>query len=529
VGRLAYPSPDPGDRDAFLQARVTRVLGSVAALLGVFLVYGLIEPVLDDDHADVSRAGWIFHVASVVLVTLAALYCSRGERTVRQSYAADLLGTLTATVFLGLMSSQLNIGYRPELTMLLGCTLMVVTRSAFVPSTAARTALLCALVAAPVAAVSWYLYLGHAPPPGYPVLSSIGVTIFILLWWAASSAIAVSISHVIFGLRSEVTRAKRLGQYALEEKIGEGGMGRVYRASHAMLRRPTAIKLLIDAGEADVARFEREVQITACLTHPNTVAIFDYGRTPDGTFYYAMEYLDGWSLDDLVASHGPLPAGRVIHILAQVCGALAEAHAAGLIHRDIKPANILVCERGGVADVAKVLDFGLVKAIDAPASASTTTTNQLLGTPLYMSPEAIKNPDGMDARSDLYGLGAVAYYLLTGSPPFEGDSIVEVCGHHLHTRPEPPSRRARGVPSDLEAVVLSCLAKAAADRPRDAVALAAALRACRDDGAWSPADALAWWSEHHRTPNRSQGHVAGDRPRTAETVAIDLSARSVAS
>src|SRR6185503_3012449 len=211
----------------------------------------------------------------------------------------------------------------------------------------------------------------------------------------------------------EVRDARRLGRYTLLEKIGEGGMGAVYSVRHAMLRRPTAMKLLPPQkfGAQNVARFEREVQLTARLTHPNTIRIFDYGRTPDGIFYYAMEYLDGANLAEVIAEGGPMPAGRVIHILDQVAGALTEAHGIGLIHRDVKPANIILTEQGGVPDVAKILDFGLVKEMGETGADPLTHADTLTGTPMYMSPEAIAAPDQVDARADLYALGAVGYYL----------------------------------------------------------------------------------------------------------------------
>ena len=280
-------------------------------------------------------------------------------------------------------------------------------------------------------------------------------------WCAVSLAIATVGSRVIFGLRTEAARVRRLGQYMLERQIGAGGMGVVYRASHAMLRRPTAIKLLPPdrAGEASLARFEREVQITAQLSHPNTVAIYDYGRTPDGLFYYAMEYLDGINLEELVRLHGPQPAGRVLAILDQVCGALAEAHERGLVHRDIKPANIILTERGGEPDVAKVVDFGLVKPIVADDPRVTVSMPGVLtGTPLYMSPESLRASDGSDPRGDLYALGAVGYFLITGHTVFDAGSIAEILGHHLHTDPVPPSQRlGRPVPADLETVLMQCL------------------------------------------------------------------------
>lgn len=275
-------------------------------------------------------------------------------------------------------------------------------------------------------------------------------------------------------------------------------MGAVYRAQHALLRRPTAVKLLLPGrvGPESIARFEREVQITAELTHPNTVAIYDYGHTPDGVFYYAMEFLDGVSLQELVERFGPQPSSRVAHVLLQAAGALAEAHALGLIHRDVKPANILLCERGGVPDVVKLLDFGLVKSIGPSEGPELTQANSITGTPQFLAPESIGDPTAVDHRVDIYGLGCVAYFLLTGRPPFEGKTVVEVCSHHLHSIPKPPSERL-GAPVDaeLEALVLACLAKKPEDRPRDAHALYATLSAIAQRMPWSLAEARAFWAE----------------------------------
>ena len=266
-----------------------------------------------------------------------------------------------------------------------------------------------------------------------------------------------------------------------------------------MLRRPTAIKLLPRerAGEASLVRFEREVQMTAQLSHPNTVAIYDYGRTPDGVFYYAMEYLDGINLEDLVRVYGPQPPGRVIAILDQVCGALSEAHGHGLVHRDIKPANIILTERGGEPDVAKVVDFGLVKPLtqgDPEVTASTSGT--LTGTPRYMSPETMTMPEAGDPRSDLYALGAVGYYLLTGHAVFEAATVAEIIGHHLHTEPVAPSRRAgRPISSDLESLILQCLRKRPEDRPQSAAALAELLAAIPVEP-WRESQAKEWWRQN---------------------------------
>ena len=318
--------------------------------------------------------------------------------------------------------------------------------------------------------------------------------------------------------------AEQLGQYRLVEKIGEGGMGIVYKAKHAMLRRPTAIKLLPPekAGELALARFQREVQLTSELTHPNTVAIYDYGLSSSGVFYYAMEHLDGIDLERLVTQYGAQPPGRVIKILLQACGALGEAHDRGLVHRDIKPANIILCQRGTVPDVVKVLDFGLVKDLEEGES-TMTNVNVMAGTPAYIPPEAIRAPDLVGPLSDVYALGAVGYYLASGQRVFTGKTAVEVCSHHLNTKPIPPSvKLGADIGSRFEELLLQCLEKDPGDRP-SAEQLREQLTSLPATGEWTERDALEWWRQHAAEIHDSVAPKQGTE--TAYSMVVDLQKR----
>jgi serine/threonine-protein kinase len=375
-------------------------------------------------------------------------------------------------------------------------TFMIFGRTLYVPSSARRTFWLSAAGMLPFVIAAIGISVNFSDQLTLPPSAMIPGAI---LYAGTAVFVATTGSRVIYGLRKQVREAIQLGQYTLGEKIGEGGMGAVYKARHAMLRRPTAIKLLPPdrAGEEHLTRFEREVQVTAELTHPNTIAIFDYGRSPDGLFYYAMEYLDGIDLQRLVRSHGPQPAARVIHLLCQACGALEEAHGRGLIHRDIKPANLIVCQRGKIPDWIKVVDFGLVKDIEQASRQS--SGNLAAGTPAYLSPEAIQKPAGVGPSGDLYALGAVAYFLLTGTTVFEADNVLEMCVHHVRTAPVPPSERTDNpIPRELEDVILRCLAKAPGDRPPGARALRELLEAVPLDEPWSEAAAAEWWADWRR-------------------------------
>ena len=332
------------------------------------------------------------------------------------------------------------------------------------------------------------------------VLRQAFIVLFVLLVvsGAAVFAFTLLVDHLQATLRKNTLAARKLGQYVLIQEIGRGANGMVYRARHTLLRRPVAIKLLSPevTNETTAARFEHEVQMTSQLTHPNTIAIYDYGRTPEGLFYYAMEYLSGIELDRLVREFGPQPEGRAIHILRQVCGSLAEAHRIGLIHRDIKPANIALTRRGDLCDFVKVLDFGLVKALHREVAAA-STRNAIVGTPHFMSPEAVGTPDSVDVRSDIYCVGAVGYWLVTGQTLFENGPVESIMDQQVNVRPPLPSiRLGRRISSDLERVLMRCLEKNPQQRPQSAEELGSALAECVESERWTSDRARQWWEQH---------------------------------
>jgi hypothetical protein len=318
--------------------------------------------------------------------------------------------------------------------------------------------------------------------------------LFGVLVVAAGAALFSSMGLV--RLRRRLGQLRQLGQYTLIEEIGAGGMGTVFLAQHAMLKRPTAVKVMTSERVTDesITRFEREVQLASNLTHPNTIEIYDYGRTPDGVFYYAMEYLPGLSLAELVSNHGPVPSARAVHIMRQVCYSLDEAHRQGIIHRDIKPQNLMLCERGGRYDVVKVLDFGLVKKIFDPNTLELTGPARIGGTLMYMAPERIEAPHTVDQRTDIYSLGAVAYYLVTGRQVFPYEDEVDLLYKIVSTMPAEPSHVVdHPIDSDLEQLIMACLSKDPDARPSTVAEVRKTLRSIVPDHAWSPADAEQWW------------------------------------
>ncbi len=301
----------------------------------------------------------------------------------------------------------------------------------------------------------------------------------------------------VLRLRSELRGGRRIGAYVIDRLIGQGGMANVYLAHHSLMKRAAAVKLLKPSRATDemIARFEREVRHASRLSHPNTVEIFDFGRSRDGLFYYAMEYLDGITLAELVARHGAVPVPRAVHILRQACAGLAEAHAQGMIHRDIKPENIMVCRKGGVPDVVKILDFGLVKSIAEPHSRDLTRTLRILGTPLYMSPQRLRNPTDVDARADIYAVGAVAFYMLTGRKLFEATDDLALTTKILNDEPPRVAEVAsQPIPHELDLLVAACVEKESTNRPQRVSDLVDALTAMSEDLPWTQEHAAAWWA-----------------------------------
>jgi len=495
---------------AFLQRRVTVFGLCIGGGYLLFWLYRLITLLLFGRPEDFADPSFWWHLAAAGFFLLPWFLCRSGKRSTRFISAVDLAALGLGVLATSAMSMYIPLERRPVI--LLALTYVMLGRSIFVPCTGRWTLTLGTLIGAVILTSVYVRALGldwQKWSTIYPELAELTaaraaayITIEVVAWWVFTTTLATMTSAVIYGLRCRVHEAEQLGQYRLEEKLGEGGMGVVYRASHAFLRRPTAVKLLPPekAGADNLRRFEQEVQLTASLAHHNTITIFDYGHTSDGLFYYAMEYIDGLNLSDLVARSGAQRQGRVADLMRQTASALVEAHGIGLVHRDIKPSNVMVHllhPHGGAGDCVKVLDFGLVKEVRREGGIELTNEASLSGTPQYMAPESITSPNTVDARADLYALGAVAYYLLTGTHVFTGKSIVEVASHHLHSAPEPlSSRLGKPIVADLEQLVLDCLAKDPSDRPQSAFELEQRLSECASILPWTSEDARRWWAAH---------------------------------
>jgi tRNA A-37 threonylcarbamoyl transferase component Bud32 len=459
----------------------------------LFRLPGALRP---DDVTKLSRWLPVFDLICplIILVSLGLYWYTRNHRR-RPRFLLDL--ALVYEVFLALTVGVLNYAVEPP-TGVSWVAVIIVMFAAIVPSTPLKTFVTALLAACmdPAAAALWKEF-GR---------TSVGLEQALLLAIPSylCALVAPVISHIITRLGREVRRAREMGSYLLGDLIGRGGMGEVWEARHRFLARPAAIKLIkpevlsaVTKVQADVLvqRFRREARAAANLRSPHTIQLYDFGIASDGTFYYVMELLNGMDLQSLIEEHGPLPPARTIHLLRQVCESLAEAHDRGLIHRDIKPANIQICCMGHYFDYVKVLDFGLVKTegADGTVEPGLTAPNMVTGTPAYLSPESALG-EAVDRRTDIYALGCVAYWMLTGRYVFPGEGVVQIMARHIHTPPEPPSLYSLyRIPPELDAIVLSCLAKNPADRPGSARELADQLARCDVDDQWSRQHAQLWW------------------------------------
>ena len=485
------------ETESLLRLRLRAAALMLLSGFSAFLVRHVIG-VLTNEPLDALLLG--FHVLVVLVLSfiLALLLRYSDASITRLRFAELLMFGFPAAFFLILQQRvTLDPGSRSVLPPPLPFWLLLIfTYGMFIPNTWRRGVVVIGAMA--LAPIVLLVGMVLAIPRVAESMTITGIIQHVLVLIIAGAASAVG-THLITTLRREVYAAKQLGQYRLLRTLGAGGMGHVYLAEHRMLKRPCAIKLIHPdrAGDAHMlARFEREVRMTAQLSHWNTIEIFDYGRTDDGTFFYVMEYLPGLNLQELIERYGPLPAERVVHLLRQVCHALREAHQVGLIHRDIKPGNVFAAKRGGLYDVVKLLDFGLVKPVRENPSASLSQEGGISGTPLYMSPEQARGQSDLDGRSDIYSLGAVAYALLTRRPPFEGRNPIDVVIAHARDEVVWPTKHEMSVPADVERVVLRCLAKRREDRFQDVQSLEQALTECAAADHWKQRDAARWWQEH---------------------------------
>ena len=507
-GSPVGPAETSGSLAAETHALRRRRLAAAAAFLAaatcVLLLWGFVSGTI--------RMHWAVGVvrlvrAAITLGALALLYSSRPlSAGWLKAVEYGLFGSMA--LLLGVSEYLVSVEYLRQgdaLAMatyikngVIGAIVLMVLYGALIPNdplTTAKVVLSIALI--PVASAAILLELEH--PELVEELEAMrsvehaGSNAIALL---VGAALAIYASHILNTLRKNLHVARKFGQYQLGRRLGAGGMGEVFLAEHQMLKRPCALKLIKGDSEADplaLARFEREVKSAARLSHPNTIAIYDYGRTDEGTFYYVMEYLPGVSLHDLVYRYGPLPPGRVIYLLRQVCAALREAHSIGIIHRDLKPANIFIALRGGEADVAKILDFGLVKLTADADAVELTADRTISGTPAFMSPEQATGEGTVSPRSDIYALGAIAYFALVGRPPFEGTTAMSIMIAQVRDPVTPPSQFRDDVPEDLERVILRCLAKNPDDRYQDVRELSHDLSACSSAADWDEEKAERWW------------------------------------
>ena len=484
-------------------------LRSVALLLGAgfaaFLIRGLLT--LDEYLAE-SPEVFYGHVAVTFLMGLLAhRLCTNCELVMKNLRVAELLVFGGPAVFFLLLSynkllvcSEMAGGHSHIANISGPWILLIFFYAIFVPNTWQRAGFVHGLLAISPVAV---LILAYFRSEAFSELAGMqefgGVFtehILVMLLGAVAATVGV---NSIGALRREAFVARQLGQYRLKQMLGSGGMGEVYLAEHEMMKRPCAIKVIRPekAGNTQVlARFEREVRATAKLSHWNSIDIYDYGRTDDGTFYYVMEYLPGHNLGELVEGHGALPAARIIHLMTQVCDALSEAHEHELVHRDIKPANIFCAYRGGQFDVAKLLDFGLAKPTSDSEDVGLTQEGAITGSPLFMSPEQATGSNLVDARSDIYSLGAVMYFMATGQPPFLYEQPIKVMVAHASEIPQSPRELNSNIPIELDEIILRCLEKEPEHRFQDVATLREELERVPQLDQWSSREAAQWWNDY---------------------------------
>ncbi|MDP6444353.1 MAG: serine/threonine-protein kinase [Pirellulaceae bacterium] len=488
-----------------LRSRLRAASLTMAAGFLTFLVWHII-------NFDSERIGGLWLLGSHIAVTVTLALCG-GSLCRRRQLSSRRLRVEEAIVFTGpaiffVVWQVLTMAECAEKHHLLpspteSWLVLIFTYAMFIPNSWRRASLVIAVLAITPTVISLVMISSHA---GCATAANADVeflsrSALLMVVAAVSSVIGV---YCIGALRVEAFRAQQLGHYRLRQPLGKGGMGEVYLAEHLLMKRTCAIKIIRPdkAGEPNVlARFEREVRATAQLSHWNNIDIYDYGRADDGTFYYVMEYLPGVNLSTLVQEYGPLAPARAVHLIHQICLALEEAHGEGLIHRDIKPANIFSSFRGGRYDVAKLLDFGLVKPLlSDDTSTQLTQEGSITGSPLFMSPEQASGDTQPDARSDIYSVGCVLYYLLTGRAPFQADKPLQIILAHMSETPAALAQWCDGAPDDLEAIVRRCLEK----RPNDRYASARELRQALEDsslfGEWDADTAAAWWTEHDALP-----------------------------
>ena len=460
-------------------------------------IYPRMEPEILD------RATLLFHAAS--FLSAAFLFRIRSLQT-QTVLALDLL-LFGLNILARSLATICIVETGDHFPGIEGISLAVILHGVFVPTGITIPIVLGALatISFPLAQIAglhwfdsiaahWQQVSGAEPFAFLLTLNTLTIAFFAFL--------GVLANRVFYGLARDAYRAKQLGNYLIEGELGSGGMGKILIGRHRLMRRPTAIKVLraeFLGGPEALARFEREVELASKLTHPNTIAIYDFGRSADGTFYYAMEMLKGLNLQELVDQYGPLPSPRAVHIVKQICGSLAEAHSMGVVHRDIKPSNIFLTQRGGLDDFVKVIDFGLAKQVATPdvPGEGLTEAGRLFGTPHFMAPETAYGADRASPQSDIYSLGAVAYWLVTGKRLFDG-TPAEILAAHVKTVPKPPSKVSEvQIPASLEQTILTCLKKKPEERHKSAMEIFTALDGIEGTSRWSNAQAREWWEIHH--------------------------------